>query len=242
MPTDEPVLNRRKLLSLGTAAAAGLMAAACDSMGPSAARGLLQFAMTRNEAVERWLFRRGSRDRALRGARDAGKSLPTYFVSERLPMWDDSLRGTWSLEVTGAVRHPMRLTLDDLMKLRHRTQRVNHYCVEGWTAVATWTGVRISELARIAQLTPDAHYVDFESFDSGYHESWDLDSALHPQTLVAYAMDGRFLNANHGAPARIHSPIKLGYKSVKYLTRIVFSPVKNGGYWTDRGYEWHAGV
>ena len=82
----------------------------------------------------------------------------------------------------------------------------------------------------------------FESFDSGYHESWDLESATHPQTLVAYALDGRFLAPAHGAPARLHSPIKLGYKNTKYLTRVVFMPRRNGGYWSDQGYEWYGGT
>jgi DMSO/TMAO reductase YedYZ molybdopterin-dependent catalytic subunit len=140
------------------------------------------------------------------------------------------------------VRKPLSLTLQDLQKLPRRTQRVNHYCVEGWTAVAVWSGVRVSDIAKAAQITNDADYVDFQSFDSDYHESWDIDSALHPQTLIAYGMDGRFLGADHGAPARVHSPVKLGYKSTKYLTRVVFMPRRNGGYWSDKGYEWYAGV
>ena len=87
-----------------------------------------------------------------------------------------------------------------------------------------------------------AQYVDFSSFDSDYHESWDIDSAMHPQTLVVYAQDGHYLNAAWGAPARIYSPVKLGYKNTKYLTRITFLPRRNGGYWSDRGYEWYGGV
>jgi DMSO/TMAO reductase YedYZ molybdopterin-dependent catalytic subunit len=243
MPEEKlDVIDRRKLLRLGGIAAAGLVLAACDSHGPATARKLLRFAEKKNEGLERRFFTERSRDRVAKGAVDAGKEFPTYYISPRLPMWDDALRGRWTLEVTGAVKRPLRLTLDELVKLPRRSQRVNHYCVEGWNAVATWAGVRLSDLARVAELTSDAHYVDFQSFDSDYHESWDIDSALHPQTLLAYAMDGRFLNANHGAPARIHSPIKLGYKNVKYLTRIVFSPAKSGGYWSDQGYEWYAGT
>jgi DMSO/TMAO reductase YedYZ molybdopterin-dependent catalytic subunit len=108
--------------------------------------------------------------------------------------------------------------------------------------VAKWTGARFGDLAKLVQPTPDAGYVDFQSFDSDYHESWDIESAMHPQTLIAYAMDGHWLAADHGAPARLHSPIKLGYKNTKYLTRIVFLPQRNGGYWSDRGYEWFAGT
>jgi hypothetical protein len=133
-------------------------------------------------------------------------------------------------------------TLDDLTKLRSVSQRVDHFCVEGWTARAEWTGVRVSELARLAGATSDAQYVDFQSFDSDYHESWDIESALHPQTLVAYGMDRAMLGPGHGAPARVHSPVKLGYKNTKYLTKVLFMPTRAGGYWSDRGYEWYAGV
>jgi DMSO/TMAO reductase YedYZ molybdopterin-dependent catalytic subunit len=129
-----------------------------------------------------------------------------------------------------------------MMKLRSVTQRVDHFCVEGWTARAEWTGVRVNELARLAGATSDAQYVDFQSFDSDYHESWDIESALHPQTLVAYGMDRAMLGPGHGAPARVHSPVKLGYKNTKYLTRVLFMPVRSGGYWSDRGYEWYGGV
>jgi DMSO/TMAO reductase YedYZ molybdopterin-dependent catalytic subunit len=235
-------IDRRRLLGLGAAALSGALLNACNSRGPASAMGLLRYAERSNERLERWLFRKDARDRASRSARDAGQKFPAYYISRPVPTWDAAARGAWQLEVSGAVRQPLRLSLDELMKMPRRSQRVNHYCVEGWTAVATFAGVRVNELARRAGLTADAQYVDFLSFDSGYHESWDLDSALHPQSLIAYAQDGRLLNEYQGAPARLHSPVKLGYKSVKYLTRIVFSPVKTGGYWTDRGYEWHAGV
>ena len=228
---------RRELL----ATAAGLLAG-CNSRGPRWARGLLDYAEARNEAVEGWLLRHDHMDAVRRGAPDAGRAFPMYHVSESVPLWDPAARGAWALEVGGAVERPLRLSLDDLARLPSVTQRVNHYCVEGWTAVATWTGVRVSELARQVRPRPGAGYVDFESFDSGYHESWDLESALHPQSLVAIAMDGRPLGPGHGAPARLHSPVKLGYKSVKYLTRVMFLPARNGGYWSDQGYEWFAGT
>ena len=109
-------------------------------------------------------------------------------------------------------------------------------------AVEQWTGVRLSELARMAGVQKGAEYVDFMSFDDGYHESWDIDSAMHGQTVVAYGLDGRMLAPAHGAPARVYSPTKLGYKNTKYLTKIMFLPQRTGGYWSDEGYEWYGGV
>ena len=209
--------------------------------GPRGAEKLLRYAERKNEVLERRLFRHRAMDIPA-SRRDAGAALPSYFISDAVPVWDPALRGAWTLEVSGLVKNPLRLTLDTLQRLPSVTQRVNHYCVEGWTAVESWTGVRLSELARVAGALPTAHYVDFQSFDDNYHESWDMPSAMHPQTLVAYGWEGRPLGPAHGAPARLFSPVKLGYKNTKYLTKIVFLPERNGGYWSDQGYEWYAGT
>ena len=152
------------------------------------------------------------------------------------------MRGPWQLTVDGAVHRPFTLTLDALHAMARVRQRVNHYCVEGWNATAIFTGVPVAELARLAGLRPDAAYVDFRSFDQGYHESWDLESALHAQTLVVVAKEDRPLPPAYGAPARVHSPVKLGYKNTKYLTHVTFTTERTGGYWSDRGYEWYGGT
>ena len=235
-------MDRRRFLEVSGASVTAAMLSACNSLGPESARGLLRHAEKKNEQVERFLLRDSSMDRVRSSAANAGDRFPSYFVSPTMPVWDPAVRGAWTLQVDGAVRKPVRLTLEQLSALPRRTQKVNHYCVDGWTAVATWSGTRVSDLARIVEPTADAQYVDFASFDSDYHESWDLESAMHPQTLIAYAMDDAMLGPKHGAPARLHSPIKLGYKSTKYLVRVTFMPARNGGYWTDRGYDWFAGT
>ncbi len=233
--------RRRFLLASGGAVAAAALAA-CDSHGPRAAQGLLRFAERKNEVVERALFRHTSIDVPPSGATPAGTHFPSYFVSNAVPVWDPAARGEWRLEVGGLVRTPLSLSLSDLASLPRTGYRLDHFCVEGWNAVAVRTGVRLADLARLAGADPSATYVDFQSFDSDYHESWDIESAMHPQTLIVYAQDGHYLNAAWGAPARVYSPVKLGYKNTKYLTKIMFMPQRNGGYWSDRGYEWYGGV
>ena len=235
-------LTRRDALALGASALAAALLAACDSQGPDGSARLLRFAERKNEGVERWLLRHTRMDHARAGATSAGNRFPSYFISDSVPVWDTAARGPWRLEVSGLVARPLLLTLDDLRRLPATRQRVNHYCVEGWTAVAEWWGVRVAELARVAGARPEARYVDFQSFDEGFHESWDIESATHPQTLVAYARDGHYLPPAYGAPARLHSPVKLGYKNTKYLTKVVFLPERNGGYWSDQGYEWYGGT
>ena len=235
-------MNRRDFmagLGLGTGAA---LITGCNSEGPRSLLAAVRSFERRNEKLERWLFSSGSRDRIPPNAKLAGAAFPSYFISDTVPVWDTAARGAWRLQIDGAVRRPVSLSLDDLVRMRGVTQRVNHYCVEGWNARAAFRGVRLSALAALVQPTADARYVDFQSFDQDYHESWDMESAMHPQTIVVYGRDGHYLNPLRGAPARVHCPAKLGYKNTKYLTRIVFLPSRNGGYWSDKGYEWYGGV
>ena len=234
-------LDRRRFITVSATTLSAALLAACNK-NPRSAAGLLDLAERKNETVERALYRHDAMNSVPASAPLTGDAFPKYFISDHVPMWDPAARGEWRLEVSGAVRRPLSLSLDDLTRLPSVTQKVDHFCVEGWNARASWTGVRVSELARLARMTPDAGFVDFAGFDSDYHESWDLESAMHPQTVVAYGMDGHMLGPGHGAPARVHSPVKLGYKNTKYLTRVVFMPARNGGYWSDQGYEWYGGT
>ena len=234
-------VDRRRFLSITAASLGGTLLAACNA-NPDKAAPLLDLAERSNEGLERGLFRHAAMNDVSASARIAGNAFPKYFISDNVPTLDAAGTAAWRLEVTGAVTRPLSLSLDDLMKLPRVSQKVDHFCVEGWNARATWSGVRVSDLARVAGATNDAQYVDFAGFDQGYHESWDMASAMHPQTLVAYGMDGHLLTPGHGAPARVHSPVKLGYKNTKYLTRVVFMPARNGGYWSDQGYEWYGGT
>lgn len=235
-------LDRRGFIIVSGSTLSSALIAACDARGPKGAQRLLRYAERKNEAIERALLRHTSMDATFAGAHPAGRALPSYYISNTVPVWDEAQRGKWTLEVAGMVDRPMKLTLDELQRLPRITQRVNHYCVEGWTAVESWTGVRLRELANLVGARREARYVDFQSFDDDYHESWDIESATHPQTVIAYGLDGHMLGPAHGAPARVFSPVKLGYKNTKYLTRIVFMPVRNGGYWSDQGYEWYGGT
>lgn len=166
------------------------------------------------------------------------EEFPVYFHSSSIP----AAPRDWALRIGGLIQRPLVLTLDELLALPSTEMRVWHYCVDGWTAVASWRGVRVSEIAKLARPDPRVKYVEFRSFDSGYWSGWDLPSAMHPQTLLAYGMNGHRLKPNHGAPLRLYSAIKLGYKSVKHLTEIHFLANKVWGYWEERGFEWFAGV
>lgn len=234
-------LDRRDFLRLGALSLGGALLTACNSQGPAWADKWLTFAEKKNESVERWLFSHRSMNKGSPGAFLAGNKFPSYFISDTVPKWDYT-KSPWSLTINGAVKKPLTLSFNDLLALKKQRQRIDHFCVKGWTAAEVLTGVPMTEIARLVEPTPDAGYVDFTSFDKDYHESWDIESALHPQTVVAYAKEDMLLTPAYGAPARVHSPVKLGYKNTKYLTRITFMPAQNGGYWSDLGYEWYGGT
>jgi DMSO/TMAO reductase YedYZ molybdopterin-dependent catalytic subunit len=158
----------------------------------------------------------------------------------------------WRLAVDGLVERPLSLSLADLKTLPQRTQITRHDCVEGWSAIGQWTGVPLHDLLSAAGLRPEAKFVVFHCADalSGvpYYESIDLIDALHPQTIVAHALNGAPLPVKNGAPLRMRIERQLGYKHAKYVERIeaVASLAGigggKGGYWEDRGYQWYAGI
>jgi DMSO/TMAO reductase YedYZ molybdopterin-dependent catalytic subunit len=148
----------------------------------------------------------------------------------------------WRLDVGGLVRRPTSLSLDEIQRLYELSYTVKHHCVEGWSAIATWTGVPLHVVADLVQPRPEARYVQFDSFDADYYNGWDLKSAMHPETILAYGFNDQDLMPDHGAPLRLYAPHKLGYKLTKYLTRITFTGERPGGYWEDQGYPWFGGV
>jgi DMSO/TMAO reductase YedYZ molybdopterin-dependent catalytic subunit len=164
---------------------------------------------------------------------------------------------SWQLEVGGLVRSPGRFTLADLRALPSRTQITRHDCVEGWSAIGSWTGPPLSSLLDRVGLRPEARFIVFHCADETlrylegrdtYYESIDLIDAFHPQTILAYEMNGRPLPLKHGAPLRLRVERQLGYKMAKFITRIEavdrFDTIRGGkgGYWEDNGYEWYAGI
>lgn len=147
------------------------------------------------------------------------------------------------LTVDGEVNQPLSFTMADIQRMPLTSMTIRHVCVEGWAAIVQWGGVRLRDLIALAQPKANVRYVYFKSAD-GYYESWDIASALHPQTLMAYRKNSQPLSIDNGAPLRLASPIKLGYKQSKWVTRItlVSELLPNKGYWEDQGYEWFAGL
>lgn len=230
------LISRRQLLQWSGFSSASLLLSSCGSSLGSSEIG--QAFEPLNQATQTLLL--------------SQKPVPEFSVSQIEP--DKLLINSFDLtpqidptkyrlHIEGEVAHPMQLSLTELQALPLTSMVIQHVCVEGWAAIVQWGGVRLQELLRLAQPKPNARYVYFKSAD-GYYESWDLASSIHPQTLMAYQMNGQPLPVKNGAPLRLASPIKLGYKQSKWVTHIVLSdrlmPAK--GYWEDQGYEWFGGL
>jgi DMSO/TMAO reductase YedYZ molybdopterin-dependent catalytic subunit len=229
------LLSRRRFLQ--AIPAGGLLLGACNSQKPL--EGALGAMDRFNNRVQQSLFRpRALAPELPEGSETIGDDFPAYKIGDDFPTEPDQ----WVLTVGGLCSRPGHYTIDDLKKLPRTHLRVRHHCVEGWSAVSAWHGVRMSDLAQHVGADPKAGFVEYRSFEQGYYSSWDRASAFHPQTLLAYGRNGAPITREYGAPLRLYGAVKLGYKNVKWLTGLNFMPAATGGYWEDQGYEWFAGV
>ncbi|HEY7637195.1 MAG TPA: molybdopterin-dependent oxidoreductase [Gemmatimonadales bacterium] len=238
-------LSRRDFFRLGVAAGPASLVAACGwDGGPALEPKLRAFSRINDWVGEKILMSSRLAPEYPVSARTADRNFPAYSITYThtggFPVLRDP--AAWALDVGGLVRKPVRLPLDRLQALPRVTYTVKHHCVEGWTAIGTWTGVPVSVIIEMVQPKPEARYLRFDSFDSNYYNGWDLTSAAHSQTILAYGFNGQPLKMNHGAPLRLYAPVKLGYKLTKYLTAMTFTRERPGGYWEDQGYPWLGGI
>ena len=252
-------MNRRRWMTGAVATAATAMLAACGQAGTR----LADQARRMGEGLTR-------RTQRLLIPRDA--LAPTYSRAEISPDFKangsispraadyvalrDNAFADYRLVIDGLVERPLSLSLAELRTRPSQSQITKHDCVEGWTSIGEWTGVRLETLLDEAGLKPGARFIVFHCFDAltqtedgeRYYESIDLIDARHPQTILAWAMNGQVLPVPHGAPLRLRVERQLGYKQAKYIRRIEavesFAHLGQGkgGYWEDRGYEWFAGI
>ena len=248
------IISRRKLI--GSLAAGGLLGG-CDRLGESATfRKILFSAEDAHRFLQRALTDRSALAREYRpdemspvfrtnGTNDPGTPEYELLAANRF--------ADWRLIVDGQVARPLSLSLAQLRSMPTRSQITRHDCVEGWSAIGQWHGVPLRLLLDQAGLRPSARYIVFHCADRiggrPYYESLDLVDAFHPQTILAWGMNGRLLEVGHGAPLRLRCERHLGYKHAKYLMRV--EAVQDlaaihggkGGLWEDiAGYEWYAGI
>jgi DMSO/TMAO reductase YedYZ molybdopterin-dependent catalytic subunit len=246
------------MLLRGSSVLGGLLLAGCDRLtnAPSFRR-VLESAEGLTYRSQRLLLGSGALAREFRESdlspvfRSNGTSFPDTDLYQRLL---ENGFADWRLDVGGLVANPLSLTLSALRAMPSRTQITRHDCVEGWSAIGKWTGVPLKAVLKLAQVMPQARYVVLHCADSfgteadTYYESIDLLDAFHPQTLLAYGLNGKPLPVQNGAPLRLRVERQLGYKHAKYIMGIdVVASLEGirggkGGFWEDQGYEWYAGI
>ena len=250
------VLSRRKLITTGLAATAGASGLAVATglaqrygLVPPDHGGLYGAGETLTYAAQRLLTRHSL-------AREFPRSeisKPPFANGQ--PPKDETFRrlqeggfADWRLTVDGMVARPTTLSLAELKSYPSHNQITHLACEEGWSYIAEWTGVPLSHVLDVVGVLPQARYVVYFSIDRDWWDSVDMADALHPQTLVAYGMNGGELPVGNGGPLRLRVPRQLGYKNVKYITRLtVTDSLKRfgkglGSASPEAGYAWYAGI
>jgi DMSO/TMAO reductase YedYZ molybdopterin-dependent catalytic subunit len=158
-------------------------------------------------------------------------------------MSEDFDEDDWNLQVAPRSGSVATLTMDDIRALPRHEEIIDFKCVEGWSTVTQFAGARFSDFtAKFAPGSEKAAYVSMSTPDSGYYVGLDSDSALHPQTLLAWQMNGEDLTDEHGAPLRLVIPVKYGIKNIKRIGRIEYVENQPRDYWQQRGYDFYAGL
>ncbi len=228
-------ISRRELLKVSPVLVAGAL------FIPKVSDSIVTAGVKLSDGVSHSLFRQHHLARTFADS-DAAPldKFPYNYYDELDPEID---LAAWSLTVSGLVKKPGEYKLAQVQTLPKVVQNTRHVCVEGWSVIGNFGGVRISDFLTMIGADPSARFLEVECADD-YYESIDIEAALHPQSLLCYEMYGEPLDRGHGAPLRLQMPTKLGYKQAKYLTSLKVSNVLSGrkGYWEDQGYSWHGGL
>jgi DMSO/TMAO reductase YedYZ molybdopterin-dependent catalytic subunit len=230
---------RRLFLRGGASLGALAFLAGCDIIdGFSAERALMKVSYF-NDRVQGWLF---NPDRLAPTYPESAVTRPfpfnAYYPESEAPEVD---RDIYKLEVSGLVDNKGFWDLDDLYALPQETQITRHVCVEGWSAIGKWSGVRLAEFLRRAGADTRAKYVWFGCAE-GYSTSIDMATALHPQTQMTFKFDGEILPRKYGFPMKVRIPTKLGFKNPKHVVHLAVINNWNPGYWEEQGYNWFSGL
>ena len=263
----ELILDRRRLLGLGAASASSLILAGCDQFDFLGRRNdpvrdfleranELTYAAQRALVGEQALAREYPESEIRQGQRPNGSTDPRATNPEYRALQQAGFAG-YKLRITGLVEQEQEFTLTELMNMPARTQVTRHDCVEGWSCIAKWTGTPLGAVLDQARVKPTARFLVYHCYDTmggglskpeAYYESSDLIDAYHPQTILAYGLNGHALPVENGAPVRVRIERALGYKQAKYVHTIevvdsfAMIGLGKGGYWEDHGYDWYGGI
>ena len=237
------IITRRKAIITGLTSIGGLLLAGCSKPLPPTYGNILRMGDNLTYVAHRALLPGQSLAKEynysdISSFPATGTTNPASFNEDYSRLQKNAF-ADWALSIEGSVTRPGSYSLADLQKFPSHTQITRHTCEEGWTAIAQWTGVPLSTILQSAGILPNARFINSYAYD-GYIDSIDLRDAFHPQTMLAYGMNGRNLPIAHGAPVRLRVESQIGYKSMKYLQRIVVTDeFMDMG---DGGWAWYTGI
>lgn len=245
-------MNRRQAIFAGLTSAGALMLSGCFKSAPPTYGNILRMGDDLTYKAQRSLL--SQRALAMEYQKSDITSFPVTdlgdpanpasknaYSKEYQELQRNNFKN-WSLTIEGSVAKPGKYSMDALKKLGERTQITRHTCEEGWSAIAEWTGVPLAAVLKDAGILPSARCVSFYGFDN-YAESIDMLDAFHPQTILAHTMNGEDIPARNGAPLRARVETQIGYKSVKFIQRIVVTDkFVDPGPDISSGWSWYTGI
>ncbi len=230
---------RRRFLRGAASLGALAFLTGCDIIDGDTAENALRVVSRFNDKVQAALFNPNKLAPTYSEA-DVDRPFPfnAYYSLDEAPAVDPA---TWKLEVSGLVDNKKPWTLAELHALPEVSQITRHVCVEGWSAIGSWQGARLSDFLKRIGADTRAKYVFFRCAE-GYTNTIDMPTALHPQTQMSFKFDNKLLPRAYGFPMKIRMPTKLGFKQPKYVVAMEVTNTDRGGYWENQGYNWFSGL
>jgi DMSO/TMAO reductase YedYZ molybdopterin-dependent catalytic subunit len=234
-----PDSARRRFLRGAASVGALALLAGCDIIDGDTAENALRIVSRFNDRVQAALF---NQDKLAPTYSEADITRPfpfnAYYSLDEAPAVDPA---SYKLEISGLVDDRTPWTLDALYKLPEHSQITRHVCVEGWSAIGSWQGARLSDFLKRIGADTRARYIFFRCAE-GYTNTIDMATALHPQTQMSFKFDNKILPRAYGFPMKIRMPTKLGFKQPKYVVAMEVINENRGGYWSNQGYNWFSGL
>jgi DMSO/TMAO reductase YedYZ molybdopterin-dependent catalytic subunit len=231
-------LERRLFLRQSLSVGALALLSGCELTDDDGIQRALAAMSRWNDGAQGWLFNPGRLAPEFPESRIT-KPFPfnAYYSEEEVI---DVEGASYRLELSGNIRDRKPWTLPELYALPQISQVTRHICVEGWSAIGKWSGVRFSDFLQRIGADLSAKYVGFRCADD-YTSSIDMATALHPQTLLAFRFADQILPPKYGFPMKLRVPTKLGFKNPKHIAALFVTNEFPGGYWEDKGYNWFSG-
>ncbi|MDB5521414.1 MAG: Twin-arginine translocation pathway signal [Tardiphaga sp.] len=230
---------RRRFLTGGASLGALTMLTGCDVSDSLSAENLLVQMSKFNDRVQAAIFNPNTLAPTFKDS-DIRRPFPfnAFYTLDEAPEIDGN---AWKLEVSGLVSNKKSWTLAELNALPQVNQITRHICVEGWSAIGSWSGTPLPDFLKLIGADTNAKFVWFKCAED-YTTSIDMQTAMHPQTQMTLKFDGQTLPRAYGYPMKVRVPTRLGFKNPKYVTAMEVTNDYKGGYWEDQGYNDYSGL